>query len=115
MRRSIAAAALVMVLVGAAPASSAVVVRGKLTDAGYRWRPKVVDIATGTKVTWKAVSGTHNVTSTSKNWSKSTSIGAGQTTSFTFQNAGTYRYRCTLHSTLSNGKCSGMCGKVLVG
>jgi len=28
--------------------------------------------------------------------------------------AGVYKYRCTVasHSTLSNGKCTGMCGKV---
>jgi len=109
------AAATVVGLVAAGPASSAVLVRGVSTDAGFRWRPKVVDVATGTKVNWKAVTGTHTVTATSKNWSKNTTISAGQTTSFTFSKTGTFRYRCTIHSSLSSGKCTGMCGKVVVG
>jgi plastocyanin len=56
------------------------------------------------------------VRATSANWSKSTgTLEPGSTTPFTFTQAGVYRYRCTLHSTIVDGKCSGMCGRVTVG
>jgi plastocyanin len=64
---------------------------------------------------WKAVSGTHTVTAYSKNWSKNTTISQGNTTSFTFKKAGTYKFVCTIHGSVSNGVCSGMCGKIVVG
>lgn len=91
-------------------------VRAKFTDNGYRWRPKTLQVPTGSKVVWKMVEGRHNVTSIGSNWSKSSgNISAGGTTSFTFNSGGTYRYRCMIHSGLSAGKCTGMCGKVVVG
>jgi plastocyanin len=107
-----------LALMGAPPVSSAVVVKGVACSAyplNFKWMPKITTVAKGTKVTWKAVSGSHTVTATSKNWSKKTTISQGQTTAFTFKTAGTYRFRCTFHSTVSNGTCSGMCGKVVVG
>jgi plastocyanin len=110
----IPAIALVTLFAMAPAATSAVVVKGVSTSSGFRWRPKTTNIAHGTKVTWKAVSGSHTVTAYKGSWSKNTSISAGQSTSFTFKNAGVYKFRCTIHSTLSNGVCSGMCGKVVV-
>jgi len=107
--------ALVSVLSMVSTASGAVLVRGVSTSNGFRWRPKIVDINSGTRVKWKAVSATHTVTATSNNWNKSTTINQGETTGFTFNNNGTYRYRCTLHSDIVNGTCSGMCGKIVVG
>jgi plastocyanin len=90
-------------------------VRG-VTDNGGRWRPRSISIPVGSKVVWKMVEGSHNVTATSNNWNKSTNLlGPGSRTSFTFRRGGTYRYRCTFHSTFSNGNCSGMCGRVVVG
>jgi plastocyanin len=93
------------------------VVRAKEVSANtYRWRPASLSVAKGSKVVWRMVDGTHNVTATSNNWSKSTgSLVQGSKTAFTFKKNGTFKYRCTLHSTLNNGKCSGMCGKVVVG
>jgi plastocyanin len=111
----IPAIALVTMFAMAPAANSAVVVKGVSTSSGFRWKPKITDVAKGTKVVWKAVSGSHTVTAYSKNWSKNTSISQGQSTSFTFNSAGTYKFRCTIHSTLSNGVCSGMCGKIVVG
>jgi plastocyanin len=109
------AIALVTVFAMAPAANSAVVIKGVSTSSGFRWKPKITTVATGTKVVWKAVSGTHTVTAYKGSWSKNVTISQGQTTSFTFKNAGTYKFRCTFHSTLSNGVCSGMCGKVVVG
>jgi len=109
---------MLLVVTLAPPVSSAVVVKGVACSScprNYKWMPKITTVAKGTKVTWKAVSGFHDVKSTSSNWSKDTTISQGQTTSFTFNSAGTYRFRCTFHSTVSNGTCNGMCGKVVVG
>ena len=103
MRHRVALIIAVALLLGALvvqPATSALVIRG----------------VHGTKVTWKAVNGSHTVTSISKNWSKNSTLGSGATTSFTFKTAGTYRFRCTFHSDYNptTKKCTGMCGKVVV-
>jgi plastocyanin len=118
MRRTlkwVPAAALVTTLAMIPAASGANLIRGVSTSNGFRWRPKITSVANGAKVSWKAVNGTHTVTAYKGNWNKNTTISQGQTTSFTFNNNGVFKFRCTLHSTLSNGVCSGMCGKVVVG
>ena len=117
MRRSlkwVPALALVSALAMIPAASGAVLVRGVSTSNGFRWKPKVTDISSGTRVKWKAVTGSHTVTAYKGSWNKNTTLSAGETTGFTFNNTGVYKYRCTFHSTLSNGVCSGMCGKVVV-
>jgi plastocyanin len=104
-----------LVLAIAGAASGAVLVRGLRTDTGANvWRPKRVDITAGQTVKWKAVEGSHTVTAYGGNWSKNVTLSQGETTTKTFNNNGTYKFRCTFHSTLSSGTCSGMCGKVLV-
>ncbi|MEX0985002.1 MAG: hypothetical protein WD096_08115 [Actinomycetota bacterium] len=55
------------------------------------------------------------MTSYSGGWSKNTTLVEGQQTGFTFQNAGVFKYRCTFHSDLAAGTCTGMCGRVVVG
>ena len=122
MRHRVGLVIAVTLLLGALvvqPATSAVVIRGVACSAcadGYKWKPVSTSIVHGTKVTWKSVTGSHNVTSISKNWSKSSLLSAGGTTSFTFKTAGTYRFRCTFHSSINptTKKCTGMCGKVVV-
>ena len=90
-------------------------VRARFIDNDYRWRPKTLEVPTGSRVVWRIVEGTHNVRSIGSNWSKSSgNIAEGGSTSFRFDSRGTYRYRCTLHSELSSGTCTGMCGRVLV-
>jgi len=97
------------------PAGASVLIKGVHTTSGYRWKPHAVTVAVGTKVSWTAVTGSHTVTSYKGKWKKSTTLAQGTTTSFTFATAGVYKFRCTFHSTLVNGVCSGMCGKVVVG
>ena len=110
--RSLAVAAVfVLVLALAWPAQAGTVrIRGR----AQRWHPHSVTISTGTRVVWRAVDTTHTVTAYRGNWSKNTTIAAGSTTGFTFRNTGTYKYRCTIHSSIVNGQCQGMCGKVVV-
>ena len=108
-------AAVVLVLAIAGAASGAVLVRGLRNDAGANvWRPKRVDISAGQTVKWKAFEGSHTVTAYGGNWSMNVTLAQGEATTRRFNNNGTYRFRCTFHSSLSNGTCSGMCGKVLV-
>ena len=78
------------------------------------WSPTTVTISSGDTVKWKAVSGTHTVTAYGGNWSFNHSLPTGQVAHRVFSHAGTFRFRCTFHSTLTNGHCSGMCGKVVV-
>ena len=111
----VAVAILLAMAFAAQPASAAVVIKGVHTTNGYRWKPHSVSVATGTKVVWKAVTGSHTVTAYKGKWSKSTTIAEGSRTSFVFKNIGVYKFRCTFHSTLVSGVCSGMCGKVVVG
>ncbi len=122
MRHRVALVIAVSLLLGALvvqPATSAVVIRGvscSSCGSGYKWNPASTSVVHGTKVTWKAVTGRHTVTNIGKNWSKNVTINSGQTTSFTFQTVGTYRFRCTFHSSYNatTKKCTGMCGKVVV-
>ncbi len=113
MRAAFAATAVVaLVILPAATAQASV--RVKATGSNM-FRPKRLEVATGTKVVWKSVSGTHTVTAYSRNWAKDAQISTGDTTSFTFGSSGRYRYYCRFHAQVVNGVCSGMCGKVIVG
>lgn len=78
------------------------------------WSPTTVRISTGDTIKWKAVSGTHTVTAYGNNWTFNHGLATGQVEDRRFAHAGTFRFRCTIHSTLTNGQCSGMCGKVVV-
>ena len=77
--------------------------------------PAVTTVAKGTKVTWRNASDDdHNVTGYGK-WTSSMALPEGRSAAKTFTKAGIYKYRCTLHSSLSStGRCDGMCGKVVV-
>ena len=107
--------AVALVAVFVLPAGASVLIKGVHTTSGYRWKPSAVSVAVGTKVSWTAVSGSHTVTAYKGKWKKSTTLAQGTTTSFTFAAAGVYKFRCRFHSTLVNGVCTGMCGKVVVG
>jgi len=104
------AVSLLMVLTLSGSAQAAVVIK----NSGNSFRPARVSVDKGTRVVWRIVSGLHTVTSTSPNWFKNTTLSAGQSTAKTFKRSGVYKFRCTFHSTFSNGVCSGMCGKIRV-
>jgi plastocyanin len=110
---AVAVAAVAALVLAPATSAQAAAVRVKATSS-RTFVPARVRIAPGTKVVWKAVGLTHTVTAYKGHWSKDVSIPAGQTTSFRFKQTGRYKYRCTIHSTLSNGVCTGMCGKIIV-
>jgi plastocyanin len=102
------------------PASVADTVRVRATGSaseGWRWRPATRHAAKGDRVVWRnPTDRTHTVTAYSNNWSKNTQVGSGERTSKKFRRTGTYKYRCMVlgHSSLKNGRCTGMCGKIVV-
>ncbi len=86
-------------------------------DEGWRWRPSDRRISRGDRVVWSnPTSRTHTVTAYGGNWNKNTSISSGERTGKRFRRRGTFRFRCVTegHSALDNGRCVGMCGKVVV-
>ena len=104
-------------------AATAAVAQGRATPARAtktvraivsHWSPATVRISTGDVIKWRAVSGTHTVTSYGANWSFNKDLSTGDVEDRTFRRAGTFRFRCMFHSSLTNGHCSGMCGKVVV-
>ena len=94
------------------PASAAVIVRG----SGASWLPATTNIARGGAVRWRATSGNHVVKAYGGNWFYRQSLPQGTTTApRTFNSRGRFRFFCTIHGSVTNGVCSGMCGKIVVG
>lgn len=70
------------------------------------FRPANLDVQAGTTVTWmNSDRDSHTTTSDAPGWNSGT-LSPGREFSFTFQNAGTYRYHCSFHP--------GMVGTVVV-
>ena len=106
-----AAAAFTLVLALASPAQSATI---RIRGSNAHWHPHSVTITRGTVVRWTAVDRTHTVTSYAGHWSKDVTLSAGSSTRFRFRRTGTFKFYCTIHGSVTNGVCSGMCGKVVV-
>ena len=70
-----------------------------VTISGYAFAPTSITIKKGTTVTWtNQDSVKHTVTTTSGNGGPSSDLfGKGETFSYTFNDAGTYAYKCTPH------------------
>lgn len=87
--------------------------RIKATDS-REWSPDFKHIRPGDKMVWRnPTSRTHTVTAYG-GWSKSNRLQPGERTSKVFRSEGVYKFRCKIHSSLSNGDCNGMCGVVHV-
>ncbi len=66
--------------------------------SGYAFKPASLNVSTGTTVTWtNNDSVTHTVTSDTGAFS-SGDIPPGQTYSYTFNQAGTFAYHCSIHT-----------------
>lgn len=120
MRGRLVLATTLSVLVLLGPVGSSVGATSRIKAAGapgsFHWKPSSRTISKGDKVVWKnPTSARHTVTSYGGGWKKDTKLATNGSTSFKFRKSGTYLFRCKLHSTLSNGQCSGMCGSVKVG
>lgn len=116
-RKGIAALAITVAMIAgpAGPADAVTVgVRGIFNGSRYVWSPKVREINRGVTVRWRAVEGNHNVKSRGANWSYFRNLPVGTAVRRTFNRRGTFRYYCTIHGRVSNGVCSGMCGRIVV-
>ena len=117
-RAALLAAALALVAAGglavipSTTAQATAVVRG----SGTQWSPVRTNIARGGQVRWAAVSRTHQVKAFGGNWTfTSRMLAPGQTTMpRTFNTRGTFKFYCTIHGSVTNGVCHGMCGRIVV-
>jgi plastocyanin len=113
---AVGALAMAAVMVGSSsPAVGAATAATVRATNNRTWSPKTKSVESGTKVVWKNPSNeNHNISSYGGGWSKSASLSEGDRTSFRFNNNGTFKFRCTIHSDLDGSRCEGMCGKVKV-
>ena len=108
------AAAVLSTLVLTPGASEGARARVKATS-NRTWDPDFRHILKGDKIIWKNPTGIdHTVTAYRQNWDKNTRLDPDERTSKRFRKTGTFKYRCRIHSTLSDGECSGMCGEIHV-
>jgi len=91
----------------AAPAATTAAVAAPAVNIdvqGFKF-PANMDVAKGTKVTWTNKDTTaHTVTSgtrPTKDGKFDLALAGGSTVSFTFSDAGTFSYFCTIHSTMN--------------
>jgi plastocyanin len=103
--------ALLLVAVLGSPAQARpVLVRG----IGTRWSPSSVTVERRGIVKWRGVSKFHDVIAYGGNWTFHEALPVGVTAKKRFPRTGTFRFRCTYHSTLIGTTCTGMCGSVRV-
>ena len=82
------------------PSSSVSIPAGASTLTTTAFSPDVADIQAGTTITWtNRDSVAHTSTSDGSGW-KSGSVAPGGQFAFTFQNAGTFSYHCTIHPNM---------------
>lgn len=102
MAKKLAVVTIVLVLaamVGAA-CSSGGSSGNTVSISGYAFNPASLTVSTGTTVTWtNNDSVTHNITSDTGAFSSS-DLGPGQTYSYTFNQAGTFAYHCSIHTSM---------------
>ena len=100
-----------------APAAEADTLIVKAT-ANDRWNPDFRHIAPGDRISWRNPArhdDLHDLKSYGGNWNKDETLSPGERTRKRFPNTGVYKYRCVIHSNLSNGNCTGsMCGVIHV-
>jgi plastocyanin len=89
-------------------------VRGVFNGTRYVWSPKARTITRGTIVRWRSVNASHTVKSRGANWSYFRNLPLGTSVARVFNRRGTFRYYCTIHGRVSNGVCTGMCGRIVV-
>ncbi len=122
--RILVALAASVLLVVALSASAEASVPGKTTTAIIRgvgsyyssphWSPRLTRIARGTTIEWLAVTNHHRIVAYGGNWRFDRALPNGATVDRRFTRRGTFRFRCRIHSTMVNGLCQGMCGKIIV-
>lgn len=79
-----------------------------------RWDPKHLYITQGDRVVWRNPdSQDHDVTAY-RGWTFRERLSPDERVGRRFNDVGTFRYRCRLHSAMVDGACRGMCGLIHV-
>lgn len=89
-------------------------VRAVKKDGKFVWNKANFSVANGDKVVWKNPTDVNHTVTFYSGATKNTTINPGERTSKKFTTRGAKYYRCTLHSTLNDGDCNGMCGHIHV-
>lgn len=89
-------------------------IRAVKRDGKFVWNKDFVSITKGDRVVWKNPTSRNHTVTFYEGASKNTTIGPGERTSKKFRSRGPTYYRCTIHSELNDGECTGMCGHVHV-
>lgn len=97
---------------GASPATTAPAAGGTgaaeaaVTAEGFAFKPAVIDVKAGGKVTWTNKDGAPHTTTSGKAGAKDGKwegqlAGSGGSFSFTFAQAGTYDFFCAIHTSMT--------------
>lgn len=114
-RLTVCAAAAVAVVGLAAPSlGDTTRIKAVKKNGKYVWSDDFVSVNKGDKVVWRNPTSVNHTVTFYEGATKNTTIGPDERTSKTFKTSGPKYYRCTIHSTLSDGECNGMCGHVHV-
>ena len=116
------AASVLLVMALSASAEASVPGRGTTTIirgvgsyySSPHWSPSVTRIAHGTTIEWLAVTNHHHIAAYGGNWRFNHALPNGASVNRRFATRGTFLFRCLIHSSLVNGVCQGMCGKIIV-
>lgn len=84
------------------------------TYSSPHWAPTRVSIEEGWRVKWVARQLNHTVVAYGGNWHFRHALPQGASVTRRFADSGTYLFRCSIHSSVVNGVCDGMCGKIVV-
>lgn len=68
---------------------------------GFAFSPAVLTIPVGTTVTWTNNDGTNHTVTSDGGAFDSGALGSGDTFQFTFDEAGSYPYHCTIHPNMT--------------
>jgi plastocyanin len=91
-----------------------------VADGGLNYSPKTAHVKKGKRIKWtNKGTGPHTVTfwkKPKKSGAKSFTLAEDESKKRKLRKVGTYKYRCVIqaHSSVSDGRCSGMCGKVRI-
>jgi plastocyanin len=90
---------------GASALASTSAERVKIVD--FAFKPKAITVAKGTRLKWKNRGSVNHTTTSNKGglWDSGT-LAPGETFSRVFKKAGTFKYHCSIHSS--------MVGKIVV-
>lgn len=110
-------AAMLVVLLPSASLGDTSRVRARGCRNNPHWEPERRRISKGDRIVWKnAARCDHTVHAYGRGWRKAVTLDPGERTAKRFRRTGTYKFRCLVrgHSVLSDGVCSGMCGRIRV-